>query len=633
MFGVYTFCWKAEWGLFSLGRFRIAPAAVFSLLSLILSWRAMSSVLNVNVGVLGHVDSGKTSLARALSTLLSTASLDKHPQSQERGITLDLGFSAMRRPLPSHLADSSSYGELQFTLVDCPGHASLIRTIMGGAQIVDVMILVVDVTKGMQTQTAECLVVGEILAPSLVVVLNKCDLLGEEGSPAREEKLAKMKKRLAKTFEATRFAGCTMVPISARPGGAEDTTAPSGLDALVEALEAHVPADLARRRSTLAEGSGSSADPLLMAVDHAFPIKGKGTVLTGTVLQGVVSVNDMIELPVLKETKKVKSMQMFHQPVNRAVQGDRLGMLVTQLDAKAIERGIVASPGAVPTFTAAVCALEKIRFFKGRIATKSRFHVTIGHETSMAELLIFGLGSQTSKADARERVLAAKEKRRGVVDVAEEMFDIGNSYLYQEELMGAAEVAAAMAEQDNAAAGSKPGDVVVPPQYALLTFDQPVTAPEKSLLIGARLDADIHQNSCRLAFHGKLIDLVYATGPGDAGSSSGAASACSKFRIYKNKERNGVVERWTNEYEAVCKGMFKKETDMTLFQNMEVKTGTGIVGVIAGTFGKSGKFKVSFRTAVPKEEQSKPDSNRLTMSFRKYVFDSDKHAMRQESDN
>lgn len=91
--------------------------------------------LNFNVGVLGHVDSGKTSLARALSSTPSTAAFDKNPQSKERGITLDLGFSAFTVPLPEHLKESSGerqYDSLQFTLVDCPGHASLIRTIIGG---------------------------------------------------------------------------------------------------------------------------------------------------------------------------------------------------------------------------------------------------------------------------------------------------------------------------------------------------------------------------------------------------------------------------------------------------------------------------------------------------------------------
>jgi selenocysteine-specific elongation factor len=112
-------------------------------------------LLNVNLGILGHIDSGKTSLARALSTTLSTAALDKHPQSVERGITLDLGFSSFTAPLPQRLADAP-FDAVQITLVDCPGHASLIRTIMGGAQIIDMMLLVVDVTKGASHALARC---------------------------------------------------------------------------------------------------------------------------------------------------------------------------------------------------------------------------------------------------------------------------------------------------------------------------------------------------------------------------------------------------------------------------------------------------------------------------------------------
>lgn len=95
---------------------------------------ARIKTLNFNVGVLGHVDSGKTSLARALSSVASTAAFDKNPQSRERGITLDLGFSSFTVDLPDHLRETcgDQYDSLQFTLVDCPGHASLIRTIIGG---------------------------------------------------------------------------------------------------------------------------------------------------------------------------------------------------------------------------------------------------------------------------------------------------------------------------------------------------------------------------------------------------------------------------------------------------------------------------------------------------------------------
>lgn len=94
------------------------------------------SVLNFNLGILGHVDSGKTSLVKALSSVASTACFDKNPQSKERGITLDLGFSSFTVDFPQHLAtESVQYSQLQFTLVDCPGHASLIKTIIGGLLI------------------------------------------------------------------------------------------------------------------------------------------------------------------------------------------------------------------------------------------------------------------------------------------------------------------------------------------------------------------------------------------------------------------------------------------------------------------------------------------------------------------
>lgn len=221
---------------------------------------------NLNIGVLGHVDSGKTCLCRALSATPSTAAFDKSPQSQVRGITLDLGFSSRvlapkTDPLcapylknlrlasdsekvnDSNIAyseekDESNEDKLCCTFVDCPGHATLIRTIVGGAQIIDVMILVIDATKGVQAQTAECLVIGEILARPLVVVINKVDSLipcssakpsenssegeNKEGGAAftAEEKttklrLEKLRMKLAAMFSKTRWPQVEMIEVSA----------------------------------------------------------------------------------------------------------------------------------------------------------------------------------------------------------------------------------------------------------------------------------------------------------------------------------------------------------------------------------------------------------------------------------
>ena len=169
-----------------------------------------AKTLNINVGILGHVDSGKTSLSRALSTVGSTACFDKHPQSKERGITLDLGFSSFMTELPEQLVGQLDAGAMQITLVDCPGHASLIRTIIGGAQIIDLMILVIDVNKGIQTQTAECLVIGEITNDKMIIVLNKVDMIPEAG---RAEKLAKLQARHNHALHrhyTPRLASCTV---------------------------------------------------------------------------------------------------------------------------------------------------------------------------------------------------------------------------------------------------------------------------------------------------------------------------------------------------------------------------------------------------------------------------------------
>ncbi|XP_070386403.1 selenocysteine-specific elongation factor isoform X3 [Dermacentor albipictus] len=299
---------------------------------------------NLNVGVLGHVDSGKTSLAKSLSTTASTACFDKNPQSQSRGITLDLGFSSFQVEAPEHL--QSQCRHLHFTLVDCPGHASLIRTIIGGAQIIDLIMLVIDVTKGIQTQTAECLVLGEITCDHMLLVLNKIDLLPEAD---RNKQIDKMTKRLKKTLENTKFANAAVIPVAANPGGADHVEPSSalGLTGLVEAL---------CRDARLPERQDKG--PLVLSVDHCFLVKGQGTVLTGTILQGSVSIND----------------------------GDRVGVCVGQLEASLLERGLVCSPGHLGAQLFLLVRVEPVIHFKSPCSSGSRFHVSALHATLMARV-------------------------------------------------------------------------------------------------------------------------------------------------------------------------------------------------------------------------------------------------------
>ena len=366
-----------------------------------------NAVINVNVGILGHVDSGKTSLVKALSTLLSTAALDKNPQSQARGITLDLGFSAFTLPMPEHLKGIAGKEKcfLQFTLVDCPGHASLIRTIIGGAQIIDMMILVIDANKGIQTQTAECIVIGEITTDKLIIVLNKCDLLPES---EREAKIERMKGRLLKVFNKTKFANCPIIATSAALGGekvasvgakcalalASTVSGPKGLkkDGITMNLSnSHGVAELVDLiRESIEIPKRNVNGPLYYAIDHCFSIKGHGTILTGTILGGSVSVGSIIELPNLQVQRKVKSMQMFHKSVRTAQQGDRVGLCVTNLDPKLIERGIAVTPGSIPLLSTAICMVKKVRFFLEECKSNTKFHISIGHTTVAATVLFYG---------------------------------------------------------------------------------------------------------------------------------------------------------------------------------------------------------------------------------------------------
>ncbi|XP_066943280.1 selenocysteine-specific elongation factor isoform X1 [Macrobrachium rosenbergii] len=549
-------------------------------------------ILNFNVGVLGHVDSGKTSLAKALSTVASTACFDKNPQSRERGITIDLGFSSFVVDIPEHLS-TSGCNKLQYTLVDCPGHASLIRTIIGGAQIIDAMMLVVDVTKGMQTQTAECLVIGEILCDHLLVVLNKLDLIPPEKQKASIEK---MTKKILLTLQHTKFANAKVIPVAAKPGGPESPIVdPIGVVDLIEAMKAfsYIP-------------KRNSNGPFLYAVDHCFSIRGQGTIMTGTVLQGSVAVNDNVEIPSLKVVKKVKSMQMFRQPVEKATQGDRVGVCVTQFDPKQLERGLVGTPGLIQTAFAVVAKVSKISYYKLPIESKAKFHVTLGHETVMAKVTFFGTEEKLADSDT---------------------FIYDHTYKHQHELIDLKKV------------DSDESDYIPVCQYALLEFERVAQILPNSILIGSKLDMDVHTNMCRLAFQGKVVEVFTEKNYHEV--------QLEKIKVYKNKSKEGVVERLVSDSEVIVKNLLKKDTNVQLFMGLKVKLSTGEDGIIDGTFGLSGKLKVRVlnglldttkallqkapgkRKGKAAQDSQPSDSEssvliKVTLNFKKFVFSNDK---------
>uniref|UniRef100_A0A182KHJ0 Selenocysteine-specific elongation factor n=1 Tax=Anopheles christyi TaxID=43041 RepID=A0A182KHJ0_9DIPT len=515
--------------------------------------------LNLNIGILGHVDSGKTTLARALSAIASTAAFDKNPQSQERGITLDLGFSALQVDLPDHLREHCSahgYAKLQYTFVDCPGHASLIRTIIGGAQIIDMMLLVIDSEKGIQPQTAECLIIGELTCRKMMVVLNKLDALRD---PAQRTKtLDRLRKGIAGVLSKMSFDESPIVAISASTG--------ENVSLLVETItnKSFIP----QRDMEL---------PFMFAVDHCFAIKGQGTVCTGTVLQGKLSVNDEIEIPKLKLHRKVKSIQMFRKSYQTIRQGDRAGICITQFEPKSLERGIICVPNYVHNVYAAIVRLHSVKYYKRPIKSKAKFHITCGYETVVATVLLFTGEHET--------------------------FSFAQQYEYLEEMP---------------ANESSHRNV-----FALLEFETPILAFPNALIIGSKLDSDVHTADCRIAFSARLTDVI-------RDSKYTETVLPTQLQIYKQKTKSGSIQRVVSEHELIAVGLFKKSANnRQAFVGLNITLSSGERGIIQDTFGASGKVKLHFAQPVAAEVLERmrlkgpstgSEDIKVELSFKKILF-------------
>lgn len=221
-------------------------------------------------------------------------------------------------------------------------------------------------------------------------------------------------------------------------------------------------------------------------------------------------------------TKKVKSVQMFRKPVSGAMQGDRVGVCVTQFDPKLLERGVVCTPGSLRTLYAAVISVRKIGYFKGSLATRAKFHITVGHETVMARVTFFGLPPVGVLEPPSDTKLPPEPCS------LETPFTFDREYFHQDEYLTG---------QGEASSGPDPE------QWALLEFERPVTCPSLCLVIGSKLDSDIHANTCRLAFQGRLLQ-----GFEDKGY---AETALPRLRIYKTKHKEGQVER-VSEHWTLC---------------------------------------------------------------------------------
>ncbi|MFX0076622.1 MAG: GTP-binding protein [Candidatus Hermodarchaeota archaeon] len=307
----------------------------------------------VHLGFFGHIDSGKTAVAAVLSEYISTAGIDAHPQSKERGITIDLGFT-------SFILD-----EYLVTLVDGPGHADLIKISASSVEIIDCALIVIDITKGPQIQTGEHLIMIESLnIKDIIVVLNKIDLF--KGNVDAEV------KKLRDFFGTTSYGpNVPIFPVSAKKR--------IGFEALKQGiLEKIRTLDIKRNY----EGS------VIIPIDHHFSIKGRGAVITGTILKGKLKFNQELDVIPVNTSGRVKSIQIFHQDVNQAKAGDRVGVNVKGLDIKKIYRGCYATNDK-DAFD--FCDLIDIRVKQNKLfKTKTHFgtqvHATIGMFTATGHI-------------------------------------------------------------------------------------------------------------------------------------------------------------------------------------------------------------------------------------------------------
>ena len=295
---------------------------------------------HVNVGTIGHVDHGKTTLTAAITRVLAEHgmanyrpfdSIDNAPEEKARGVTIAIQHV-------EYETDARHYAH-----VDCPGHADYIKNMITGAAQMDGAILVVSAPDGPMPQTREhILLARQVQVPRIVVALNKVDAMDDE------ELLELVELELEELLSEYGFEDCPIVRVSALNAlEAEDVGRDSewgkGIWELMDAVDEHIPVP-----------DRPKDEPFLMPVEDVFGIKGRGTVVTGRVEQGVVKVGQPIEVVGIRETSStvVTGVEMFHKTLDEGEPGDAVGVLLRGVDRDGIERGqVLAAPGSITPHT------------------------------------------------------------------------------------------------------------------------------------------------------------------------------------------------------------------------------------------------------------------------------------------
>ena len=302
-----------------------------------------------NIGTIGHVDHGKTTLTAAITRVLAERvpgnekvdfeNIDKAPEERERGITISTA------PVEYQTA------KRHYAHVDCPGHADYVKNMITGAAQMDGAILVVAATDGVMAQTKEHILLSrQVGVPYIVVFMNKCDMVDDE------ELLELVEMEITEVLEEYDFTDCPIIKGSALKA-LEDPNGEWGdkIMELMDTVDSYIP-----------DPQRDTDKPFLMPVEDVFSITGRGTVATGRVERGVLHLSDEVEIVGVKEeTRKVvvTGIEMFRKLLDEAQAGDNIGCLLRGVQRNEIERGqVLAKPGTVhphKKFTAQVYVLTK----------------------------------------------------------------------------------------------------------------------------------------------------------------------------------------------------------------------------------------------------------------------------------
>ena len=294
---------------------------------------------HLNVGTIGHVDHGKTTLTAALLTVLSSRGLsatqrsvdqiDAAPEEKERGITIST----------THVEYESE--TRHYAHVDCPGHADYVKNMITGAAQMDGAILVVAATDGPMPQTREhILLAGQIGVPAIVVFLNKCDMVEDA------ELIDLVEEEVRDLLTKYKFPGKEIPVIRGSAlKGLEDPKGEWGdkIMELVKALDTYVP-----------QPERDTDKPFLMPIEDVFSIEGRGTVVTGRIERGVIKINEEVQIVGIKDTTKtvVTGIEMFNKQLEEGMSGDNAGLLLRGIAKEDVERGqVLAKTGSITPHT------------------------------------------------------------------------------------------------------------------------------------------------------------------------------------------------------------------------------------------------------------------------------------------